>query len=383
MSRHPAIWPDIRTHLKSVHPDQPVLYFDPAALRSTFRRFQEGFPGLVTFAVKANDSDAVIENLVGAGMAGFDVASPEEMAKVRAASKTAAMHYNNPVRSKGEIRQAVAYGVRSYSIDDLGELTKLAGIVPPEGVEISVRLKLPVEGGYYDFGSKFGADPDLCVDLLERVVELGFTPSMTFHPGTQCEKPEAWTTYIGECARVAARAGVTLHRLNVGGGFPSHRVQDAPDLEAIFDAIGAAVADQFGEDAPALICEPGRAMVAEAFILAARVKSRRETGAVYLNDGIYGGMAEAGIIGSVDRIDVFSPKGKRRGGEAFEAVLFGPTCDSLDRVKGSVHLPETLEEEDFVVFHGMGGYSTATATRFNGYGAFEIVTLGREAAGRA
>ena len=157
-------------------------------------------------------------------------------------------------------------------------------------------------------------------------------------------------------------------------------MSEAPDLEEIFAAIAGAVTEAFGGDAPALVCEPGRAMVAEAFLLAARVKSRRPDGAIYLNDGIYGGMAEAGLIGSVDRIAVYSPEGLRRSGSTFEAVLFGPTCDSLDRVKGTVHLPETIEEEDFILFHGMGAYSTATTTRFNGYGAFEVVTLGCEGA---
>ena len=169
MSRHPAVWPDVRSHLKTVHPDRPVLYFDPAALQATLERFRAGFPGLVTFAVKANDSDAVIENLVQAGIGGFDVASPEEMEKVRRVSPSAVMHYNNPVRSKAEIRTALEHGIMSYSVDDIGELTKFAGIVPAEGVEVSVRLKLPVEGGYYDFGSKFGAEPG----TMRRTPEAG------------------------------------------------------------------------------------------------------------------------------------------------------------------------------------------------------------------
>ncbi len=375
MSRFPAVWPDARSHLRTIQPDQPVLYFLPEALYATAHRFLAGFPGLVTFAVKANDSRAVLENLVQAGISAFDVASPDEMAKVRAVCRKAVMHYNNPVRSKSEIRDAAAHGIRSYAVDDMGELEKLAALIDPEGVEISVRLKLPVAGGYYDFGSKFGAEPEDCAALLRRAAALGFTTSMTFHPGTQCEDAEAWAQYIGVCARTAAQAGVRLSRLNVGGGFPAHRVADAPDLERIFATISAAVPGAFGADAPSLVCEPGRAMVAEAFQLCARVKSRRPNGAVYLNDGVYGGMAEAALIGSVDRVSVFSPDGALRAGPAFDAVVFGPTCDSLDRIKGTVSLPETLEEDDYVLFDGMGAYSTATLTRFNGYGDIEIVTV--------
>ncbi|MDU8943234.1 type III PLP-dependent enzyme domain-containing protein [Ovoidimarina sediminis] len=375
MSRHPAVWPDVPSHLRTAQPDHPVLYFLPARLQATARRFQKGFPGLVTYAVKANDNTAVVENLVAAGLTTFDVASPDEMLKVRSVSPRAVMHYNNPVRSMSEIRAAAGFGIRSYSIDDMGELEKLASVVPAEGTEISVRLKLPVKGGYYDFGSKFGAEPALAAALLKRAVALGFTPSMTFHPGTQCEDAEAWTAYISRCAAVAEEADVRLHRLNVGGGFPAHRNGVAPELEGIFDEIARAVRAAFGEAMPALVCEPGRAMVAEAFALCARVKARRPNGTLFLNDGIYGGMAEAGLIGSVDRLAVFAPDGSLREGLRFDAIVFGPTCDSLDMIKGTVSLPETIAEEDYILFDGMGAYSTATMTRFNGYGAFDFVTV--------
>lgn len=380
MSRLPALWPDARTHLRATAPDRPVLFFAPHKLHATAARFLAGFPGLVTYAVKANDTPEVVENLAQAGLSAFDVASPEEMELVRRVAPGAAMHYNNPVRSAGEIRTALGFGIRSWSVDDRGELEKLARLVPAEGTEISVRLKLPVKGAAYDFGSKFGAEPALAVELLARVADLGYVPSMTFHPGTQCEDGAAWAAYIRECALVSRAAGVRLARLNVGGGFPSHRSGAAPDLEAIFATISDTVAEAFGAEAPALVCEPGRAMVSEAFTLCARVKSRRGSGAVYLNDGIYGGMAEMALLGAVDRIRVLSPEGEERTGAGFDAVVFGPTCDSLDRIKGTVSLPETLEEEDFILFDGMGAYSTATATRFNGYGWLDIVTIGEAAA---
>jgi ornithine decarboxylase len=198
---------------------------------------------------------------------------------------------------------------------------------------------------------------------------------MTFHPGTQCEDPAAWSAYIVAAAEVATRAGVRLCRLNVGGGFPSHRRECAPELNRIFRTIGTAVAAAFGADSPQLVCEPGRAMVAEAVTIAARVKTVRSDGAVFLNDGIYGGLQEAGMLGAVDRIEVFSPDGRLRTGALQDRVVFGPTCDSLDRIAGTVRLPLSLEEEDYVLFDGMGAYSSATNTRFNGYGAFDVVTV--------
>jgi ornithine decarboxylase len=86
-----------------------------------------------------------------------------------------------------------------------------------------VRFKLPVKGAAYDFGAKFGATVELATELLAEVARLGYVPSITFHPGTQCTDPRVWGEYIRAAAGIAADAGVTIARLNVGGGFPSHR----------------------------------------------------------------------------------------------------------------------------------------------------------------
>ncbi|MCM2560697.1 type III PLP-dependent enzyme [Lutimaribacter sp. EGI FJ00015] len=365
-------FPDPETWLRRHQPDAPVMFFAPRILRDTARRFQSGFPGLVTYAVKANPRDEVLENLCSAGLGAFDVASPAEMAAVRAVCPDAVLHYNNPVRSPAEVAVAWDMGVASCSVDSLEEMDKLTGIA---GREISVRLALPVPGAAYDFGEKFGACPELAETLLRRVAELGARPAMTFHPGTQCADPAAWARYIGACAGIAARAGVRLERLNVGGGFAAHRNGAPPDLEAIFARIATETARAFGQDAPALVCEPGRAMVAEAYTLATRIKARRGPGRMVLNDGVYGALAEWRDIGPGDRVRVIAPDGAARNGRVQPVVAFGPTCDSLDRLPDPLALPADTEEGDFVLFSGMGAYSLALATRFNGYGPSQVVTV--------
>ncbi len=364
------------TYLQTIRPDHPVLFFSPAILQATARRFCAGFPGLVTYAVKANDAGEVLDNLIAAGISTFDVASPHEMEEVRTRLPNAVLHYNNPVRSEEEVRIAVRLGVASYSVDGFGELAKLARCGVPAGTEVAVRYRLPVKSAAYDFGAKFGADPDEAAAILARVSDMGFRPSMTFHPGTQCADPSAWATYIDAAGRIARRAGLAIDRLNVGGGYAAHRGGAAPDLDAIFRAIAEAVGQAFPGSAPALVCEPGRAMVADAFSLATRVKTIRDDGSVFLNDGIYGGLAEVPVIGAVDRRIVVGP-GAERAGKQTPRKVFGPTCDSLDHLPDALDLPDDIAEGDWVLFHGMGAYSTATVTRFNGYGAIDIVTTDR------
>lgn len=368
-------WPDPQAFITRQRPDTAVLFFAPEILQRTAHRFRSGFDGLVTYAIKANPGDEVLANLVAAGIRAFDVASPAEIRAVRALCPGAVLHYNNPVRSPDEVAQARDFGVTSWSIDCLAELDKLTGLAP--GTEIAVRLALPVKGAVYDFGAKFGTGPDTAAALLQEVAARGLTPALTFHPGTQCADPAAWGTYIEAAATVARTAGVRLARMNVGGGFAAHRAGPAPDLEAIFTHIRAVIDRVFGLQAPDLVCEPGRAMVADAFTLATRVKALRSDGSLFLNDGVYGGLAEARDMMMTDRLRVISPTGIPRTGKAHPRIVYGPTCDSIDRLPDPLALPGDISEGDYVLFDGMGAYSRSISTRFNGYGLGDPVTVKR------
>jgi ornithine decarboxylase len=371
-----TIWSNPTDFLKKQVPENPVLFFAPSAAQAAARRFIDGFPGLVTYAVKSNPGEAMVENLAAAGVRGFDCASPFEIDLIRRLAPDAAIHYNNPVRARAEIAYAVGKGVKSYSVDSKSELAKLIEMVPVDGTEISVRFKLPVAGAAYNFGAKFGATVELATDLLRDVAAAGYIPSITFHPGTQCTDPHAWEAYIREAANIATAAGVRIARLNVGGGFPSHRMTAiVPQIEDTFTLIDRVATEAFGADRPALVCEPGRALCGDAFALAARVKALRDGTHVFLNDGVYGSLTELPMIGVIDRIEVLSATGEKRKGEPVPRIIFGPTCDSVDRLPGEIPLPSDLDEGDFVIWQGMGSYSTVTNTRFNGFGELQMATV--------
>ena len=351
-------------------PDAPILFFVPSVLQATAHRFQNTFDGLVTYAVKANDRPEVLGNLVAAGVTTFDVASPAEIHAVRAACGDAVLHYNNPMRSEAEVMAGIEAGVASWSVDDLGELAKLAGV--PRRAEVAVRFALPIKGAAYDFGAKFGATPDEAAVLLRKVIDMGFTPALCFHPGTQCDDPNAWGSYVIEAARIAAMAGVTLARLNIGGGFAADRGQGQPDHVAVFAVVTRALGSAFAGKPPKLLCEPGRAMVADSCVLATRIKGMRAGGeVVFLNDGIYGGLPDLRDMGLSGLVQVLGPKGLRTG-VTKPRIVFGPTCDSLDRLPDGLPLPIDTQVGDYVMFGGMGAYSIAMSTAFNGYGVQEM-----------
>lgn len=366
------IWAKPIDYLRNHQPDHPVHFFSPTALQDKAAEFLQGFPGLVTFAVKSNPDPVVITNLVQAGVSGFDVASPNEIRLIQKYAPTAVMHYNNPVKSRSEITFAVDAGVRSFAFDSFNELEKLIAHIPQDA-ELSIRFKLPVKGAVYDFGTKFGAAPDKAVALLRAAANSGFRASLTFHPGTQCEDPAAWKSYIQSAASIAKRADITLYRLNVGGGFPCKIGTTQPQLSDFFTTVAHTVKTAF-KTPPALICEPGRGMVAEAFALAVRVKGINDNGAIYLNDGIYGGLSEFPVLPIARAFHIITPDGTPRTGKTTPRTIFGPTCDSVDALPNPLDLPD-MTEGDYILFPSMGAYVKGVTTDFNGYGQMETVTV--------
>src|SRR5690606_5977721 len=125
-----TIWTNPAEMLRNMQPENPVLFFSPAVVQANARRFIDGFPGMVTYAVKSNPGEEMIENLAAAGVRGYDCASSFEIDLIRRLAPDAAIHYHNPVRSRTEIAHAVAKGVKCYSVDSKSELQKLIDMVP-------------------------------------------------------------------------------------------------------------------------------------------------------------------------------------------------------------------------------------------------------------
>ena len=368
-------------------PEAPVFCYSAEVVRSRARVFLTKFPGEVAYAVKANSDPDVLLTLAACGIVTFDVASVEEMALVRSLVARSELHYHNPVKSRSEIAKAHRlYGCRRFAADDAAEIEKIAAVIgEPDGAEIAVRFRLPAKGdAAHDFSSKFGATPEEAADLLRQVAAAGFVPVLTFHPGSQCLRPAAYARHILAAARIAETAGVKLAVLNVGGGFPArYEAGEVPPVEDYFRVIATAADEAFGPDRPGLECEPGRGLAAAAISLLTRVKlvkhGRRE---VYLNDGIYGALMEVSQLPCLQPRHRVIRNGKTLAGETAAFVLYGPTCDPLDRLPSAVELPLDIAEDDYIEFDTLGAYGAATATCFNGYTSREMIPVARIFDGR-
>ncbi|MGQ0485280.1 MAG: hypothetical protein ACT4SY_08030 [Hyphomicrobiales bacterium] len=369
---------------QALAPETPIFCFSRRQLMDRVQEFVSGFPGTVTYAVKSNPASEVLRTLGEAGLKIWDVASVQEMAEVQAVSPEARFNYHNPVKSRREIADAYTiHGCRRFAVDCKEELRKVAEATgTAAGTEISVRFVLPRQrtSSAHDFSTKFGAPEHICVALLRDAAAMGFTPLLTFHPGSQSVDPQTYVRHIEAAARIAGTAGIGISKLNVGGGFPAnYLLSKAGPPSAFFKAIGQATARAFGAGKePQLECEPGRGLVADCMSLLTRMKLVCSDGDdIFINDGVYGGLMEYMQVPELKPPYRVIRGGKAVGGETKPWKVFGPTCDPLDVLPHRLELPVTLLEGDYIEFGTLGAYGLATSTTFNGYGGHEIVAVER------
>lgn len=346
-------------------PVDPVLCLRPHLVRARARRLVDAFPGDVLYAVKCNDGPEVLRALWAGGVRAFDTASIGEVRLVRSLLPDARCHFMHPVKGAEAIAEAYhAHGVRRFVLDHAGELAKIvAATGGAPDLELFVRLAVPGEGSVLALTGKFGVPVAEAATLVRAARAHARAVGLTFHVGSQCVEPRAYVRAIELAAEVVRRAGGIDH-LDVGGGFPAAYQGDEP----VFERFAAAIAEAVRRCglACALQCEPGRALVADGASVLARVELRRGQG-LYLNDGVYGNLAELKWIGP------HFPMRLVRGGRVSAAAppsafdLYGPTCDSVDAMPGPHWLPADARDGDWIEVGMMGAYSNALGTRFNGF----------------
>jgi len=377
-----ASLPSVDAVVAAMRPTDPVLCLRPAAIAATARRFVDRFPGDVLYAVKCNPEPRVLHALWAGGIRHFDCASLAEVGLVRKLLPAAEIHFMHPVKARPAIHEAFhRYGVIDFALDSADELAKIlqetvpVGLVgDPPTLGLFVRLALPKGGAVYDLSGKFGTPLEEAIDLLSAARPYAARLGVSFHVGSQCLEPGAYTRAIAIAGEAIARCGVPVDIVDIGGGFSiSYPDMTPPPLGDYIAAIADASATLPGT--VRLWAEPGRALVAGGGSLVVQVQLRRGD-TLFVNDGVYGSLSDAGALGfrfPTRRIRL----GEADGAEAplADFALFGPTCDSADRMRGPFRLPADMREGDWVEIGQLGAYGACLRTQFNGFGRFDLVEV--------
>lgn len=361
----------------AVQPDIPVHCLRPQAAKAAAGWFARNFPGDVLYAVKANPHPAVLDAVHAAGVKWFDVASMPEVELIGKRFPDATMAFMHPVKARSAIRRAYfEYGVRIFALDSHDELQKIvAETNGAQDLHLVIRLAVASDYAQHKLSGKFGAEGAEAVMLLREARAHAAELGVSFHVGSQCMRPEAWRIAMEQVSDIIRQAGVTVDIVDVGGGFPAaYPGLTPPPLEAYLEEIKASFEAMPVLENADLWCEPGRALCAEAGSHIVRVELRKGD-SLYLNDGGYGALFDAAHDGLVYPTKLLRAKGgPRRPLKAFQ--IYGPTCDSIDTLKGPFFLPADVHEGDYIEFGMTGAYGSALATKFNGFGEYIEMEVG-------
>lgn len=373
---YPLIYPSVDAMVHELRPEMPVYCLRPATITGMAKRFLKTFPGDVLYAVKTNPDPRVLKWLAMAGVQRFDVASLAEVKLVAGVLPAAQLYFMHPVKSREAIAKAYhEYGVRDFSLDSHEELAKILDVThQATDLNLYVRLAISNDDAAYSLSGKFGVTPQQAVSLLPAVRNVASKLGVCFHVGSQCMDPEAYASAMDTVAALVAETGVKLDVLDIGGGFPSiYPGMLPPPLADYMKAVRKGLKAHPLFAGCEVLCEPGRALVAEGGSTVARVELRKGN-ALYLNEGTYGSLFDAGHPGFVFPVKAIRTDGALSG-QLAEFSFFGPTCDSLDSMKGPFHLPEDIAEGDWIEIGQLGSYGVTMRTHFNGFQSDTVVEV--------
>ena len=359
--------------VNTIKPVDPVYCIRPNSIKIACNWFKNNFPGEVLYAVKTNPNENVIKNIGASGVEKFDVASINEVKLIKKIFPKAHTYYMNTIKSRENIKEAYFnYKIRDFAFDTKDELQKIIEETNnAKDLSLYVRVSISNEHAEIDLSQKFGALPAEALGLLRLAKAHGKKVGLSFHVGSQCMHPISYVKGIREVGNIIKKTKIVPDVINVGGGFPSiYPDLDPQPLENYMSEIKKAFDDLKLENKPELLCEPGRALVAESGSSIVKVILRKKQ-KIYINDGTYGSLFDAGVLNFVLPTRMI-PNGRMTSKKLTSFSLYGPTCDSADFMKGPFVLPNNLKEGDYIEIGQLGAYSLTFRTKFNGFYSDQI-----------
>lgn len=368
-----STWKRIKA-LSDTH-ETPFLVVDLATIDRQYDEILQHFPYARTYyAVKANPAPEVLTLLKDKG-ACFDIASTYELDKVLALGVAPdRISFGNTIKKAQDIRTFYQKGVRMFATDSEADLRNIAKAAP--GARIYTRIL--TEGTLtadWPLSRKFGCESDMAMDLLILARDLGLDPyGVSFHVGSQQREIGAWDAALGKVKVIFNRLWeedrIKLKMINMGGGFPANYLQRTNELSIYAEEIARFLREDFVDDMPEIIIEPGRSMVSNAGVLVSEVVLISRKSRTALHRWVYTDVGKfTGLIETLDE-SIKYPIYTEKNGELENAIIAGPTCDSADIMYENYKygLPLNLATGDRLYWLSTGAYTTTySSVEFNGF----------------
>ena len=362
--------------VNTLKPVNPVYCIRPETIKNSIKIFKEKFPGKVLYAVKTNPNEFIIKNIIKNGIDRFDVASINEIKLIRKLSPKSKLYFMHPIKSREDISSAYFdYNVKDFSLDTREELIKILNSTKnAKDLNLFVRVAVSNEHAELDLSRKFGALSNEALGLIRLCKQHAKKLGISFHVGSQCMHKISFSKGLKEISNLIKKTKIIPDTINVGGGFPSIYPDLRPEpIENYFEEIKKGLKHLKLDKLPEIICEPGRALVAESGSTIVRVNLRKKN-KLYINDGTYGSLFDAGVPNFILPTKLIT-NGRIQSKKITSFQFYGPTCDSLDYMKGPFLLPNNIKEGDYIELGQLGAYGLTFRTKFNGFYSDTIVEL--------
>ena len=359
---------DVNELVNTLKPEEPVYCIRPNSIKKSVEFFKNKFPGKVLYAVKTNPDEKVLKIINDSGIQNFDVASINEVKLVRKINTKAKVYFMHTVKSRESIKEAYTkYNVKDFALDTKDELLKILDETNnAKDLNLYVRVSISNEHAEIDLSRKFGATSSEALGLLRLCKAHAKRVGLSFHVGSQCMHKISFAKGINEIGKIIKKTKIIPDVINVGGGFPAMYPDLIPEpLDNYLDVIKESLKNLKLEKTPEIFCEPGRAIVAEAGSTIVKVLLKKKN-KLYINDGTYGSLFDAGVPNFVLPAKMIT-NGRVVSKKKTAFNFYGPTCDSLDYMKGPFLLPNNIKEGDYIELGQLGSYGTTFRTKFNGF----------------
>jgi len=359
--------------VNQLKPTEPVYCIRRNSIRLASKFFQNKFPGKILYAVKTNPHPVVLQTLLDSGIKHYDVASIKEIETIKNLNPEIECSYMHTVKSREDIKEAYfKYNIKTFALDTKDELIKIIESTNhAKDLRLFVRVSVSNEHAEIDLSKKFGAITSEAAGLLRLGKQYAYKLGLSFHVGSQCMHPISYAKGISEIGNIIKRTKIVPDIINVGGGFPTIYPDLVPQpMQSYFDEIKKGLKNLKLQKLPEIICEPGRSLVAESGSTIVRVNLRKKQ-KLYINDGTYGTLFDAGTP------NIVYPSRVIKNGRVISKKLtsfdfYGPTCDSMDYMKGPFILPNNIKENDYIELGQLGAYGLTFRTQFNGFYSDQI-----------
>jgi diaminopimelate decarboxylase len=362
----------------------PLYIYDLDRLTAARDALRASLPDGFTlfYSLKANPHPEIARAL-GQGEGGCrpELSSTGELASALEAGFAAAdCLYTGPGKTPGELREAIAAGVRTFSVESATDLRHVGEaalahdtiadcLLRINAVSTSASTSIRMTGT----PSQFGFDSETLPGLLGALLTTPGTRVVGTHffPLSNSRDENALVSEFRQSIETAARLrdelGLPMRFLDIGGGFAAPYA--APGTRPVYDKLRAELENAlelhfpgWREDGLEVACESGRHLTGDCGTLltsVVNVKDSRGRKFVILDAGIntLGGMSGLGRLLPI----TITPDD---AGEGEPASLVGPLCTPGDLLGRDLDLP-SLAAGDVVSVPNVGAYGvTASLLHF-------------------